>query len=371
MDRFEGSYDRSLRRPARAAVGDVLAVRKDERVLIVSNPGEDVREISAAIFDACMEADAAPVLMFQRDKGQFDFAEEEVVAAMSSHPNVLISTSKDRLGKDRRGLKKGYRGRRRYDHIFDMLFEERKARAFWSPGATKDMFCRTVPIDYSRLREDCARASKMLTGVRTVRVTAPGGTDIAIGVSGRKARADDGDFRRPGRGGNLPSGETYVSPELGTADGIIAFDGSVVLHSGEIVIKRPIVTEVRGGFVTSISGGSEAIKLEESVRMGEKKALESGKRGNLRADLARKYAMNARSIGELGIGLNRSARITANILEDEKVYGTCHFAIGSNYDGDAEAMIHLDALVKKPTVTVVGPSGRERRLMVAGRLAWD
>jgi len=371
MDRFAGSYDKSLVGAARAAVNEVLAVKKDERVLVISNPGRDVRELSMAIFDACLDVNAAPTIIFQREKSHFDFAEEEVVKAMSAGPQVLISMSKDKLGKDRWGMKTGYKGKRRYDHIFDFLYVEKKARAFWSPGTTRDMFMRTVPIDYTRLRSDCSRVDKVLAAARSVRVTAPGGTDVTIGISGRKARRDDGNFRTPGQAGNLPSGEVFISPALGTMNGTIAFDGSIVLHEGEIEIKHPILTEVRDGFVTSISGEAEALKLEESVRLGEKKALEAGKQGELKATLARSYAKNARSIGELGIGLNRKARITANMLEDEKVYGTCHFAVGSNYDGDAEAMIHLDGLIKRPTITVVGSQGRGRTLMTAGKLVWD
>lgn len=371
MEHFKGSYDRSLTRAARAAVEEVLAVRKGERVLMVSNPGREVRELSLAIFDACLDVDAAPSLIFQRVKSQLDFAEEEVIKAISAAPQVIISMSEQKLGKDRMGLRKGYHGKRRYDHIFDFMFEEKKARTFWSPGATKDMFRRTVPIDYAGLRRDCSRLVNAMAGARSVRVTAPGGTDMTVGLRGRKAFSDDGDFRTAGKGGNLPSGEVFVSPALGTACGQIAFDGSIVTHDGEIVIKHPIVTEVKDGFVTGISGGSEAIKLEESVRLGEKKALAAGRRGDLRASVVRSYARNARGIGELGIGLNRNARITANMLEDEKVYGTCHFAIGSNYDNDAEALIHLDGLVKRPTLVLTDLSGRERALMTDGRLAWS
>jgi aminopeptidase len=371
MDRFIGSYDKSLVRAARAAVDEVLAVKKDERVLLISNPGKEVREISMAIFDACLDVNAAPSLMFQREKGQFDLAEEEVVKAMSAQPQVLISMSRDRLGKDRWGMRNGYNGKRRYDHIFDLLYEEKKSRAFWSPGTTRDMFRRTVPIDYAKLRSDCSRVDRALARARSVRVTAPGGTNVTIGIRGRRARRDDGNFSKPGQAGNLPSGEVFISPALGTMNGTIAFDGSIVLHEDEIVINRPIMTEVRGGFITGISGGMEAIKLEKSVRMGERKALEAGKRGELRASLVQKYARNARSIGELGIGLNRKAKITANMLEDEKVYGTCHFAVGSNYDGDAEALIHLDGLVKRPTIALIDSSGKERALMAGGKLTWD
>lgn len=371
MDTFKGTYDKALLRGARAAVGQVIAAKRRERVLIVSNPGVDTRPISAALFDAVLEADAVPVLIYQKEKGQFDYAEEEVIKGMASEPDVVISVSKDRLGKDRWGMKNGYRGKRRYDHIFDLLYEEAKIRGFWSPGISEDMFRRTVPIDYSRLRKDCLLVSKAIEGKDWVQVTAPGGTDVMLGVKGRKARKDDGNYTRPGLAGNVPSGEVYVSPALGTMEGTISFDGSMVLNEGEVVIKKPIVTEVREGFISEISGGKEAELLRGSIRTGERKARESGKKGQIKADLVEKYARNAWSIGELGIGLNRKAKIVANMLEDEKVYGTCHFAVGSNYDGDAEALIHLDGLVKAPTIVAVSSSGREQTIMEKGKLAWD
>jgi len=67
------------------------------------------------------------------------------------------------------------------------------------------------------------------------------------------------------------------------------------------------------------------------------------------------YAKNARNIGELGIGLNPRATISGNMLEDEKAFSTCHFAVGHNYDEDAPALIHLDGLVKNPTITALYP----------------
>jgi len=162
-----------------------------------------------------------------------------------------------------------------------------------------------------------------------------------------------------------------VSPELGTMSGVIAFDGSMVLNEGEVVIKRPIIAEVKDGYISSITGGREAELLKESVKVGEKKARESGKKGQIKPSLVEKYAKNAWSIGELGIGLNRKAKIVANMLEDEKVYGTCHFAVGSNYDGDADALIHLDGLVKSPTIVVKSTSGKETTMQEKGRLVWD
>lgn len=371
MERFEGTYDRALARGARASVRDILAVKRNERVLIITNPSADVREISMAVYDAVLDVGGAPTLLFQREKGQFDLAEEEVIKALAAEPEIGLSISMDRLGKDSWGLKNGYKGKRRYDHIYDMLYEEKRLRGFWSPGITKDMFVRTVPIDYTQLRSDAGRVCRMLLASDKVRVTAPGGTNLMIGLKGRKPRPDDGDFGRAGKAGNIPSGEVYVSPALGTTNGTIAFDGSIVLDEGEVVIKKPIVADVSKGYITSVTGGSEAAKLRTSIKTGEKRAIEGGKKGTIQRSKAPSYARNASGIGELGIGLNRKARIVANMLEDEKVYSTCHFAVGSNYDGDLEALIHLDGLVRRPTIAAIDKGGRERAIMVDGKLAWD
>ena len=80
------------------------------------------------------------------------------------------------------------------------------------------------------------------------------------------------------------------------------------------------------------------------------------------------YARNARNIGELGIGLNPSANITGNMLEDEKAFHTCHFAIGQNYDGDAPALIHFDGVVRNPTIVFTYADGKEVTVLETGEL---
>jgi leucyl aminopeptidase (aminopeptidase T) len=57
------------------------------------------------------------------------------------------------------------------------------------------------------------------------------------------------------------------------------------------------------------------------------------------------------------------------MLEDEKAFRTCHFAVGHNYDEDAPALIHLDGLVTKPTITAIMGNGQERIIEEDGNLA--
>jgi leucyl aminopeptidase (aminopeptidase T) len=59
------------------------------------------------------------------------------------------------------------------------------------------------------------------------------------------------------------------------------------------------------------------------------------------------------------------------MLEDEKVYGTCHFALGSNYDEDAPALIHLDGLVSRPTIYTETEEGKKELVMKEGRFPWE
>ena len=56
------------------------------------------------------------------------------------------------------------------------------------------------------------------------------------------------------------------------------------------------------------------------------------------------------------------------MLEDEKVYGTCHIAIGSNYDDDAKSLIHLDGLIKNPDITVKFEDKSVKNIMKDGEV---
>jgi leucyl aminopeptidase (aminopeptidase T) len=350
---------------AEVAVNEVLGVKNDEHVLIITNPIRDVYRISQALYLASYNAGALSTLMSQPKKTTFDFAEPAVINAIKSEPEVVISMSAERMGKDKEGLANPYRGLdgKTYTHIFSYLLRGvKKIRAFWSPTVTIDMFTRTVPIDYPALQKTTAKVTELMKNAGEIMVKTALGTDITFGIEGRKPMTDDGDFKTPGKGGNLPCGEVFISPALGTANGTIVFDGSITLER-TLIIKEPVKVTVKKGFVTEIAGGKEARKLEAYIRKAEQKPLKMSKEGELAKDKAKEYAKNARNIGEFGIGLNPKAEIVGNVLEDEKVLGTVHLAIGSNYDQDALALIHSDGIVKNPTVTVDG-----KPLMKKGKL---
>jgi leucyl aminopeptidase (aminopeptidase T) len=207
------------------------------------------------------------------------------------------------------------------------------------------MFERCVDVDYKAMQENAARLKKALDGGKEVHVTSPAGTDVTISIDGRKAMVDDGNFRMNGMGGNLPAGETFISPVVASTKGVIVYDGTIDLPEGAVIPKKPVRVTFKDGYVDKVTGGKEATALLNVIKKGEMKACEKG---------LKEHECNARHLGELGIGINYSAKMSGNLLEDEKVGKTVHFAIGSNYDYDAEALIHQDCLVMRPSMWVDG-----------------
>ncbi|MCH5290740.1 MAG: peptidase M17 [Treponema sp.] len=406
-----GLFNKEEKTPAQTVIEDVCRVKKNERVLIIANP--ETTGMAQDLFTAAQNAGAHPVLMFQPKKTTLDATEKAVIGALKTEPDVTLSISALKLGRDMEAIAKPYADQdgKRYDNVFDFLLSGKKTmRAVWAPGLTEAMFNRTVKIDYKLLADRCKKICAKYERARSVHVTAPNGTDILVPVQGRTPMVDNGDFSTPGSGGNIPAGEVFISPVVGKsaaqtsalsaktetatpasapqegirdsaetpqtasvsvpngAQGVIVYDGSMSFSDGDMLLKNPITVTVQNGFIVDITGGEEAKRLLKDITAAEKESLALESAGKLPKGHGAVYAKNARNIGELGIGLNPNANITGNMLEDEKAFRTCHFAIGENYDGDAPALIHFDGVVRNPTVEIVYENGKSFTLMNQGEL---
>ena len=383
MALFEKNKSRS---PAQVVVQDVVKVKKNERVLIIANPA--TAEIAQDLYAASCEAGATTTLMYQPDKTSFDNANPEVLAAIASQPEVCFSISNIKLGKDPKATANPYTTEdgQKFTHIFDYLMDGKKTmRGAWTPGITPDMMNRTAAIDYKELQTRCANLTEIFKGAVSAHVTAPAGTDLIVPINGRALLSDDGDFSKPGSGGNIPAGEVFISPVVGGSqlkgedgnvleqqsdgcEGVIVYDGSMTFSDGDSILETPITCKVEKGYVTDISGGAESRRLLKTIMEAELRPFVLEKEGKLPQGQAAVYKKNARNIGELGIGLNPAANITGNMLEDEKAFHTCHFAIGENYDNDAPSLIHLDGVVREPTITLTYSDGSTRTILQDGAL---
>ena len=111
------------------------------------------------------------------------------------------------------------------------------------------------------------------------------------------------------------------------SNGTVVFDGCFAPIG---FLKKPVTLHVKKGRITRITGN---------------RSLQA---------IFSKYGMRERVLCELGIGTNPSAKITGNVLEDEKRLGSIHLAFGNNlgFGGRNKARIHLDGVIKKPTIYI-------------------
>lgn len=214
------------------------------------------------------------------------------------------------------------------------------ARAATMPGITEEMMARTMAADFSSLRPRSREVARLLSEGSEVRITSAAGTDLTLGIEGRTALSDDGDLSSSGAFGNLPPGEAFLAPVEKTTNGRLVVDGTM-WPVGRL--SEPLVWEVVDGYVREMSG----LHADE-VRA----AIEP-------------YGPEAFAIAELGIGTNDAAQLTGNVLEDEKILGTIHVAIGDNhtFGGTVRVPSHQDGIVLNPTLSIDG-----RTIVDAGNL---
>ncbi len=197
------------------------------------------------------------------------------------------------------------------------------------PGITTDIMTRCFSADYQRIIDTSELVAQKLRPASKVTVETKSGTYLVMPMKNRQVISSTGVLRNIGDGGNLPSGEVYLAPWEDQSNGVLVVDGSV---SGIGIVKDPIYIEIVNGYAERITGKEDADTLN--------KMLDA-------------VGRDARAVAEFGFGTNYKAKICGQILEDEKVLGTIHVAFGNNLSmgGKINVPIHIDAIVKKPTVS--------------------
>lgn len=194
------------------------------------------------------------------------------------------------------------------------------------PGADYELLMRTLNINYIPVKELGEKIKAVLQKHKLITITSAAGTNLTAQIRPELVTNDSG-FFEAGEIGNLPAGEVFFPPVLESANGTVVIDGSIADDS----LDSPITLEIVDGKITSFMGGTAATNLE-------KKLIHFGEGGV--------------TVAEIGIGTNKAANISPNLLEAEKAYGTVHIAFGNSsaMGGEIDVPIHIDGLVAKPTV---------------------
>ncbi len=206
-----------------------------------------------------------------------------------------------------------------------------------SPGIEDAMMeGGALDVDYAVMRTGAEHVIGLFHGAASVHIITEAGTDLVLGLEGRRF-VSDVHITPTEKGANLPCGEAYCCPIENRADGVLVVDGCFG-SEGNVPVPARIVC--RGGRVVDVTSDDPALV----ARINELMDTDEG----------------ARTIAELGIGLNPGARLVGNMLEDEKALRTAHIAFGSNQGmpgGCNTSSMHMDYLFHRPTMTVTYTDG--------------
>lgn len=299
-----------LDQASRIAIRDCMGAKPGEKILVITD--EWAREIGLSLYHQAQHLGLEALLVEMKSR-QFNGEEPptEVAELMKKFDVVLCPTRRSLTHTEAR-----------------RNASAQGVRIATLPGITREVMIRGLNADYFKISQLCLQLKAILEKGHSIRLTSPSGTELSMDITGRTAYASKGLFHAKGESGNLPTGETFLAPLEGTTQGILVVDGSMA--GVGCVQNDKIWIEIKDGYAVRIQGGPSARKLKR---------------------LLDQHGIEARNVAEFGIGTNDKAKISGILLEDEKVMGTVHVALGDNKSmgGKVQVSSHLDGVIRRPS----------------------
>ena len=308
-----------LKVSAQTVIKTCMDIRRGENVLIVCDP--TTGDIGQALHEAANERSARVLLIVMPKARHHGEEPPPPVANLMRQQQVVIAPTRYSLTHTR-AIRQSLRG---------------GARVATMPGMTNEMFSRGgMSADFSLIKQKISDLGSYFRRRRIVKVTSEQGTDVSFEVNWREWKLDDnGICNRPKMLTNLPAGKAFIMPREGTMNGTVVIDGSWESN----LVDEPITFVIENGMVMDVKGGTIAATIRQEFG-------EAAKR------LRTKDRENVWTMAEFGFGMNPQARLSGNVLEDEKRLGTCYFSVGDNtaLGGNSSVGIHIPGVLKNASV---------------------
>ncbi len=326
--------EKKLRASARMVVRTCMQMRPYENTLIVTDP--HTAQIGQAIYEQASLISERVLLLMMSPTHQHGDEPPGAVSELMRKQQLVIAPTRYSLTHTRA----------------TRIARNDGARIATLPGITLDIFTEGgMTADFDRLKEEITQVGSRLKRRRNIKITSEAGTDVEFEVEHRRWKLEDnGICNRPSQVTNLPAGKIFTMPKEGTMNGKLEIDGSW----DSTLLEEPLILNVKDGLVTSVEGGQGLADIVE----------ETYERASER--LKPKEKELVWTVAEFGFGMNPKARLIGNVLEDEKVKGTCYLAIGDNtaLGGNSRVGIHITGVMKEPTIHL-----DEMVLLQAGEVA--
>lgn len=203
-----------------------------------------------------------------------------------------------------------------YSTPYDIAVKENnKLRHLCLVGMNVDMMVRCIGrVNYSVLKEFEEKIAEMTKNAKHVRMTTPAGGDVKFDHAKNNGEPDAnytfsasvGYADVPGS--HMLAGQIGWAPDLETINGTIVFDGSLVPPcTGKL--EQPVRLVIKNGEIVKVEGGAQAAEFEAWMDSFNHPRM--------------------RKMAHVCYGFNPGARISGDILEDERVWGCTEWGVGN------------------------------------------
>jgi 2,5-dihydroxypyridine 5,6-dioxygenase len=224
-----------------------------------------------------------------------------------------------------------------YSSVYEDAMKRRRTRYMCLVGLNRDIAVRCIgKVDVPKVLEFQRALQSITKGARSMHYTTPGGSDIRFENDPGRPVLAEGDVSGPGD--YMLIGQVDWAPIEESINGTLVFDGSVNPPDALGLLKEPIKLDIVDGRVKRIHGGKAA----------------------------RIYAKWLGSFGDenmyipahISYGCNPGAKLTGNVLEDERIWGVLEWGLGNQSESfgakNTRAATHSDGITLRPTLEADG-----------------
>lgn len=222
--------------------------------------------------------------------------------------------------------------------------ENERLRHLCLVGMNTDMMTRCIGrINYPLLEEFQTQVTEMTEEAEHIKVATPAGGDVEFDNHPQEpVDSDLGYAHTPGS--HMLGGQIGWAPKRSSINGTIVFDGSVTPPLG--LLNEPIKLKIGDGQITKFEGRKEA------------KEYETWLKGFNHPQMLK--------LAHVCYGFNPGAKLSGNVLEDERVWGCTEWGIG--HYPDAPAPSHSDGICLSSSVWLDGEQILDEGQMVDKKL---
>ncbi len=301
---------------------DVLKVRSGEEVVITTDTGSDWR-VAEALARASQVLGAKPLVVWHSSAPGVGRAAEpyiptRLLSKLLPYSDVWVELNRAWL---------------LYSRPYEEAMRVGRTRYLCLVGMDADMMVRNVGrVNVPALYEFQRRLARVTKELRHFRLTTPAGTDVEFENDPSRPVLVEGEVSGPGE--YMLFGQVDWAPKEDSINGVIVFDGSVWPPEELGLLREPIKLVIRDGVVVRVEGGAEARVFERWLKSFNDERMFR--------------------VAHVSYGCNPGAKLTGNILEDERVWGVIEWGLGSQsgtFKGSlGPAPSHTDGICLNPTL---------------------